>query len=269
MKGRLDNALARLADSGVQVHFVTWARIAFEGLLVGGPVAMGLLSFPTFAGLAWAGKGLVWAAGSAIAGWAGTKGCGWLLTRRRRTIDVEHSEDVSASLRALHAAVREGDDAPATRTHLLSCVTRTTGRVAPHGDAELFACLLRPEGTELVLCEYSKFRQGRVPSARIPLDAKDGAAKAYRDRKMNYVPDTSHAEEPATFDGKRYRCILSFPLIEGDVCVGVVSVDSTAPHHFDGHLEDIATHVRPFIEALHLHVMLAGRSSRRRSKVAR
>lgn len=253
----------------MQVHFVTWAKFVFEAVLVAGPVVMGVLSSPKFSVLPWAGTALNGAAGFTLLGWALSRGCGWLLTRRRRTISREHSEDVSASLRALHSTVRSGDDLAATRTHLLTCITRTTGRVAPRDDAEIFACLLRPEEGKLVLGEFSHFRQGRVPSASIPLDAKDGAPKAFRDRKMNYEPDITRAAEPTAFDGKRYRCILSFPLVEDEVCVGVVSIDSTAAHHFDGHLEEIAAQVDPFIEALHLHLTLAARGSRRRGRAPR
>jgi putative methionine-R-sulfoxide reductase with GAF domain len=268
MGSRLNNALSRLADSGMHVHFVSWVGILAELLLVGGPVVMGLLSIPAISGLAWAAKASMWAAVLTGVGWLGTKGAAWLRARRRRRIDVEHSADVSASLRALQGVVLKTEDPVVIRKHILSCITRTAARVCPRSDADLFACLLRPEGTALKMMEYTDFRGGRVPSATIAFDAKDGAAKSYRDGKMSYVADTASAEDAAAFVGKSYRCILSFPLLENGSCVGVVSIDSTIPNHFDDHLAEIGAHVLPFVEILHLNVSLAERAPRRRAKGA-
>lgn len=64
MRPRLNNALSRLADSGMQVNFVSSVAVVSEILYVGGPLTMGVLAIPAVAGLAWAAKGSMWSAGS-------------------------------------------------------------------------------------------------------------------------------------------------------------------------------------------------------------
>lgn len=260
----MDRSLRRLADSGVQVHFVTWVTVGGELVWTLATISMGLLSFPAFSGAAPNATAMLGAAAAAFLGWSGHRGGGWLLRRRRRSIDVDRSADVSASIRSLHAVVREGHDPVETRKHLLTCITRATASACPDDEAELFACLLRVDSGALKLVAYSNFRGGRVPSATLDLDTADGAACAYREQQMNYVADTTLAANPASFARKAYRCILSFPLLEGATCVGVVAIDSTKPNHFDGHLEELDSQLRPFIEVLHLNLSLAERVVQKR-----
>lgn len=268
--GVIDRALRRLADSSVQIHVVSWIAVGGEFVGTVATIAMGLLSFPAFSGETPNATAMLVAAAAAFLGWGAHRGGGWILQRRRRSIDVDRSADVCASIRSLHAVVRDGHDPVEMRKHLLTCITDAAAMACPDDDAELFACLLCPTDVALDLVAYSNFRGGRIPSASLDLNTVDGAACAYRERQMNYIADTARSADPSAFTRKAYRCILSFPLVEGATCVGVVAIDSTKPNHFDGHLEELDAQLRPFIEVLHLNLSLAARGAqKRRAKAER
>lgn len=268
MMRRLTTALTRLADSELRLSVLGTFKYGGEAALVLAPIGMAIFQWSSLAAKTWA----VWGFGGCglvvPLGWLAMKGAAWLETKSRKNVSLEHSSDLSASLRALRRVLTEEDAAEKMHAPLLACIASAVNRVCPREGGEVFACLLMKDGSRLKLVAYSRYRDGRVPSADIDLAEPEGGARACREMTITYVPDTRECASSAAFAGKSYRCILAFPLVDGGACGGVVVVDSTRAHHLDDHLQDIDAHVRPFIEMMQLN-LAASRTTRKRVRGVR
>ena len=175
------------------------------------------------------------------------KGAAYVRADGEDKLDTRTALLLSAALRATHASdAKQMETAiQPVLSHVVSLAQHVCGT-----NGELFAVLLVPSsGAEaLHVRAYSSFRGDHAPEASIPMDGQTpGAAEAARTLSVQYIADNS--KNPA-FEGKEYRCMLSFPLVRRDQCNGVISLDSTLPGHFDGHLEELDALVRPLVEVV-------------------
>ncbi len=246
-----DALLTRLSRADIRLSVVGFfqrggALAAFVGPLVGG-----LSAWKAVAEQGWDGRLLLGGTLLALGGSALNQGANWLAEKGRRGIDFDHSKRVTAGLRALRARMNGGGGDPSRfHDHIMRCVKETVLGVCPTPDASLLCCLLRPSGAGLTVVAYSDFRGEKVPSADIPFTEPEGAAKAYRERATNYLPDVQSSPNALCFKGKPYRAMLAIPVMHEGACLGVVSLDSTRAGHFDDRVDEIAVHAYPFIEIL-------------------
>jgi len=215
---------------------------------------MAVAAYGPWENQAWSAPVLLGSGGLWILGVVLKDGGDWIKAHTAERLDRRQSALQSAALRAVldHLGGRLGDTGTAVAA-ILKGLVETAQAVVPVGDAQLTCCLLRREQDALLVGAYSDFRGPKYPSGAIALDsAVIGAVEACQTGEIAYVADTQASEHAASFLGKRYRCILAFPLMDGPLCRGVVSLDSTRPHHFDDHLDELDTHLRPIVGALHL-----------------
>lgn len=243
--GRLIRVL-NSAQTNVTLLGTTQKGGAFFAFL--GPIVGGLSQWKAVAGVGWDGR-LIWAGVClSIVGTALNQGASWAIARGREKLDRQHSNRLTAALRAIRDERRRGNGLRPVQEQLLRCIAETARNLGPTPDAEVVACLLAERGAALEVVAYSSFRSGSFPSARIPLDEPEGAARAYRESKISCIADVRVGPASARFEGKRYRSIVAFPLLHGTVRLGVIAVDSTVAGHFRPEDDEIVAHLLPFIE---------------------
>lgn len=258
MADRIREALSRIGDWTIEIRVARALGVVGDALAVLGPLVSSVAGFGAWSSESWARWVVLGGAAAGGVGWGAGRAFRALLHRRGTAVRIEHSDDIGAGLRAVVGHLMKPGDAGATRTHLLTRIAATAARTCPRPDAQIVAAFLVANGDSLHVREFSSYRRNRIPSASIPFDCADGAASAYRSGGPAYVADTRLAAQPDAFAGKTYRCILALPVMLGDRCVGVVSIDSTEPGHFDGRIEEIASHVDPFLGCLALLEWAAG-----------
>ncbi len=221
------------------------ALLAYVSPLIGGLSAWGPVQTAKLDGWAlWLGVG------GALVGSALNQGAGWVLARGRETMDRQHSNRITAALRAVRGARGRHAELRSVREQLLRCIADTARSTAASPDAEVLACLLEPVDQALVVTAYSAFRNNSLPSGAIPLDEPEGAARAFRERKPTAIANVHEGPHRSRFDGKRYKSLLAFPLLADGECVGVVAVDSTLAGHFRPDADEVAVHLLPLVEVL-------------------
>lgn len=221
---------------------------SISGLL--GPVAVGLVTWdPTMGFVA----GAIYCVGLGVSffGPLVNQGAAYLDDTSRQRLERESSFRVSAAISLLREVQAGEFDGDQYRQQLLREIAETVTAVAPDREARILACLLLERSGSLELVSWSDHREGRIPSASLPLSTEFGAGLTYRTSKTQYLPDVRNVEA-SSFEGKSYRAILSIPVRLGPRTLGVVSVDSTAAGHFDTVLVDLEVHVRPFVELIGL-----------------
>ncbi|MDP2313816.1 MAG: hypothetical protein Q8P41_12985 [Pseudomonadota bacterium] len=147
----VDRALNSLANSEVRISLLGSIRMGCDALVVLRPVVMGIFALPTFALKAWGPWVVGGSAAAACIGFVGSKASVWRDGMSRRKIDIDHSDDITASLGALHRVLLDRDDPTKMRQLLLGSVASTVNRVCPERGAHVFAGLLLPQGEHLVL----------------------------------------------------------------------------------------------------------------------
>jgi GAF domain-containing protein len=115
-------------------------------------------------------------------------------------------------------------------------------RADPSG-TEIFANLLVEDGDDLVV--VARNQDHRNPGARYP---KEGmlAWGAILSGNAVCVGDIKKCI-PSEASTKPYRSIMAIPVMGEDRILGVVSIDSTRPHHFDAELNDLERYLAPYV----------------------
>lgn len=115
-------------------------------------------------------------------------------------------------------------------------------------ETKIFVNLLVEDGDQLVV--IARNQAHRVPGARYDkgrmlawASLRSGNALAVGD--MNAHPELAVGGKP-----KPYRSILVLPIRATDRMLGVVSIDSSLPHHFDLEWEDLERYLQPYLSLL-------------------
>lgn len=221
------------------------ALIAYIAPLIGG-----LSQWKVIAAAGWDGRLLLVGIAGSLFGAALNQGAGWVLAQGRERLDRQHSNRITAALRAVRQARGKADELRSVQEQLLRCIAETARATAGRPETEVVACLLLPRSDKLVVTAYSGFRNNSVPSAEIPLDEPEGASRAYREGRVVVAPDVHDGPHRERFAGKPYRSLLAFPMVVDGACIGIMAVDSTTSKHFREDNDEVVVHLHPFVEVL-------------------
>ena len=246
---RARNWLAR-----TEINLPAVSVVKYGGSLAGlaGPLFVGFVTMDPKMSLM---SALVYASGlgASFLGPLLNQGAASIEQTTRRKLTHDHSFNLTAAISLLREVQSERFDGVRFQHQILKEIASTVMTVARSSGAKVLACLLVKDGEQLELIGWSDHREGRIPSASIPLAAEVGAALTFRTGKTQHVPDVREVDGE-DFTGKAYRSVLTFPVKVQDRVVGVVAVDSTEAHHFDHWLVDLDVHVRPFVELISFSV---------------
>ncbi|MEO8844578.1 MAG: GAF domain-containing protein [Kofleriaceae bacterium] len=113
---------------------------------------------------------------------------------------------------------------------------------------KLFANLLVKDGIEHVKV-IARADNNRPIGQRYTRDECTLVWGAFESRSAQMTGNLQEAI-PSTPLDKKYKSILTLPIIFRDEVVGVVSIDSEEKYHFDGYFEELPTHLGPYVQLL-------------------
>ena len=132
-------------------------------------------------------------------------------------------------------------------------VSYSRGHRSDTRNTKIFANLLVEAGEDLMVKVRDSHSQSkRLSGAKYPKSSML-AWRAMQERRVQVSGDI-YADYPATPSDKPYKSILCIPILQqisgGTKAIGVVSIDSSEPHHFDEHENDLETNLMPYVRLI-------------------
>jgi GAF domain-containing protein len=122
-------------------------------------------------------------------------------------------------------------------------VSYVRGHRADLSGTQIFANLLVEDGDDLIV--VARNQEHREPGARYAKSTML-AWTAMHDGQTECMGDLVK-DVPQQAEAKPYRSIMAVPVWGEEKVVGVVSIDSTRPHHFDIECQNLERYLAPYI----------------------